>query len=157
MGRRGPIPRAESEDSVSGRNGYFRKTAALPSVAISDVVAPESVQSCPAAMAFWDKHAARLVTNKLLRPEQVDAFAILCHYHAEIEVLMARVAVEGLVVEAKQGPLLSPAARLLQQHRKDFAKLANDFGMTPAGEARIPRELAAKPGVNPLHQFGITG
>ena len=65
---------------------------------------------------------------------------------------------QGPVIDSKQGPIISPAARLLQQTRKDFQRLANDFGLTPAAEARIPKELdSGEDKSNPLTQFGITG
>jgi P27 family predicted phage terminase small subunit len=158
MGSRGPVPKADSFDTKHGRNTYHRKTPPLPAVDPSEVVPPKAVKGDRLALAFWKSHVPRLIAQKMLRPEQSESFGMLCQYHSEILTLKARVDEEGPVIETKQGPVISPAARLLQQTRKDWQKLANDFGLTPAAEARIPKEATdGKEAANPLTAFGITG
>ena len=139
MGRRGPIPKRDSERSATGRNTLHRKAALAPP---SDVTPPAIVQADEVAMAFWRRHAEALIQSHRLRPEQADSFGILACLHSEILVLMATVQASGAVIDTPKGPVPHPAAKLLRDARRDFVSLARDFGMTAASEARLPQEPA---------------
>jgi P27 family predicted phage terminase small subunit len=102
---------------------------------------PASVAKIPAALGFWERTAPILIADGRLAPDRVDAFAILCHLHSEIEQLAATVATEGWITATDKGQAASPVAKLLRDSRRDFVQLARDFGLTAAAAARIPQEL----------------
>lgn len=138
MGKRGPIPKPDSFDTAVGRNGYHRKSEALPAVPV-DV--PAVVLADEVALAFWRRHAETLIQSHRLRPEQADAFGVLACLHSDIVVLMATLQASGAVIDTQRGPMPHPAAKLLRDARRDFVALSRDFGMTAASEARLPHEV----------------
>lgn len=140
MGSRGPAPRPDSSETKRRRNTMYRKTPAVPA---GDIVAPESVTKVPAAAAFWGRTAPILIADGRLTADRIDAFAILCRLHAEIEQLADQVMAEGWITATDKGQAASPVAKLLRDSRRDFVTLARDFGLTAAAAARIPQE--AKP------------
>lgn len=140
MGKRGPIPKPGSFDTLIGRNGYHRAT---PSPEPVPVAVPALVQADEVALAFWRRHADTLIKARRLRPEQADAFGVLCCLHSEIVVLMATVQASGAVIDTQKGPVPHPAAKMLRDARRDFVALSRDFGMTAASESRLPHEPPA--------------
>ena len=139
MGSRGPAPKPTSERSKAGRNTMYRKKP-TPAPA-GDIAPPSSVAKIPAAVGFWGRTAPILIADGRLTPDRVDAFAILCHLHSEIEQLAGTVATEGWITATDKGQAASPVAKLLRDSRRDFVQLARDFGLTAAAAARIPQEL----------------
>jgi P27 family predicted phage terminase small subunit len=118
-------------------------TAPRPSTSTpaADLAPPDSVTKVPSALAFWDRNAPILQADGRLRAEQLDAFAILCRLHAEIEQLADQVASEGWITATDKGQAASPVAKLLRDARRDFVALARDYGLTAAAAARIPQEV----------------
>jgi phage terminase small subunit len=137
MGRRGPVPKPGSFDTIQGRNTYHRSA---PSPSPVPVDPPAIVQADEVALGFWNEHAPLLIESRRLRPEQAHALGVLCCLHSEILVLSAGVASAGHVIETPRGPVTNPAAKMLRDARRDFVSLAKEFGMTAASEARIPQE-----------------
>ena len=117
----------------------YRKTP-TPAAA-GDIAPPSSVAKIPSAIGFWERTAPILIADGRLTLDRVDAFAILCHLHSEIEQLAATVATEGWITATDKGQAASPVAKLLRDSRRDFVQLARDFGLTAAAAARIPQEL----------------
>ncbi len=138
MGSRGPAPRPDSSESKRRRNTMYRKTATPPATGIAP---PASVAKIPSALGFWERTTPILIADGRLTPDRVDAFAILCHLHSEIEQLAETVAAEGWITATDKGQAASPVAKLLRDSRRDFVTLARDFGLTAAAAARIPQEL----------------
>jgi P27 family predicted phage terminase small subunit len=116
----------------------YRKTATPPATGIAP---PASVAKIPSALGFWERTTPILIADGRLTPDRVDAFAILCHLHSEIEQLAETVAAEGWITATDKGQAASPVAKLLRDSRRDFVTLARDFGLTAAAAARIPQEL----------------
>ena len=137
MGSRGPAPRPDSSETKRRRNTMYRKTPAVPA---GDSAAPESVTKLSAAAAFWGRTAPILIADGRLTADRIDAFAILCRLHAEIEQLADQVMAEGWITATDKGQAASPVAKLLRDSRRDFVTLARDFGLTAAAAARIPQE-----------------
>jgi hypothetical protein len=140
MGRRGPIPRADSSETLRGRNTFHRAT---PSPEPVPVAPPAIVQADEVALRFWNEHAATLIEGRRIRPEQAQSFGLLCQLHSEIVLLTASVTGNGHVIDTPKGPVLNPAAKMLRDARRDFVSLAKEFGMTAASEARMPKEPPA--------------
>ena len=115
----------------------YRKT---PVSAAGDIKAPDWVKSVPAAAAFWDRIAPRLIADGRLVPEQADALGQLARIHADILQLQEQVAAEGWITASEKGQAASPVAKLLRDSRRDFVTLARDFGLTASSAARIPQE-----------------
>lgn len=147
MGRRGRLPDPNSKRSRAAV-ARVKQIAAVapPSPAAAsqrcEIVAPESVAKVPVAAAFWERNAPILTADGRLRPERVDAFAILCRLHSDIEQLTDQVSAEGWITATDKGQAASPVAKLLRDARRDFVALARDFGLTAAAAARIPQESA---------------
>lgn len=138
MGSRGPAPKPDSSESKRRRNTMYRKAPAAPPAAC--IAPPASVTKVPAALGFWERNAPILQADGRLRPEQLDAFAILCRLHADIEQLADQVDAEGWITATDKGQAASPVAKLLRDSRRDFVTLARDFGLTAAAAARIPQD-----------------
>jgi P27 family predicted phage terminase small subunit len=147
MGRRGRLPDPNSKKSRAAvarvqMLGHPAGAAARPGPAQAGDIAPTaSVQKVPLALAFWERTAPILIADGRLTADRVDAFAILCRLHAEIEQLADQVAAEGWITATEKGQAASPVAKLLRDSRRDFVTLARDFGLTAAAAARIPQEL----------------
>lgn len=146
MGRRGRLPDPSSKKSQAALARVKQLGAAAargpsPQAQPADIDPPASVQKIPAAMSFWDRTSPILVADGRLTADRVDAFAILCRLHAEIEQLQDQVAAEGWITATDKGQAASPVAKLLRDSRRDFVTLARDFGLTAAAAARIPQEL----------------
>ena len=144
MGSRGPIPDPKSGRSAACRNTRTKKkpppAPALAPAPAGGIDPPADVQAVPAALAFWNRVAPRLVDGGRLVLEQADSFAILCHLHAEILSLREQLAGEGWITATDKGQAASPVARLLRDSRRDFVQLARDVGLTAAAAARLPQE-----------------
>lgn len=138
MGSRGPIPDPKSGRSKTGRN--TRHKAASAAAPAGDIAPTASVEKVALALAFWERTAPILIADGRLTADRVDAFAILCRLHAEIEQLADQVAAEGWITATDKGQAASPVAKLLRDSRRDFVTLARDFGLTAAAAARIPQE-----------------
>lgn len=135
MGRRGPVPDPSSERSAKGRNTFARRGPSRP---IVEVYPPAAVLEDEAALEFWEGHAPTLVADGRLRPEQAEAFAILCHLFSDMRSLAARIAKDGIIIETARTVIPHPAVKLRREARRDFVSLCRDFGLTAASEARIP-------------------
>ena len=145
MGRRGRLPDPSSKKSQAAL-ARVKQLGAVASghasnATAADIDPPAAVQKVPAAMSFWDRTAPILIADGRLTADRVDAFAILCRLHAEIEQLADQVAAEGWITATEKGQAASPVAKLLRDSRRDFVTLARDFGLTAAAAARIPQEL----------------
>ena len=140
MGKRGPLPRADSTETARGRNTFARKGRARQG---SDVSPPDFVAADPAALAFWKSHAPLLVAAKRLRPEHAETFGLLCVLASECRALAAQVAAEGAVIGTARGTRANPACRLLRDARRDLFAFSRDFGLTSMSDARLPAEQPA--------------
>ena len=145
MGQRGRLPDPNSKRSRAAvARAKQIASAAPPSPPprpqASCLAPPASVSKVPAALGFWERNAPILQADGRLRPEQLDAFAILARLHADIEQLADQVDSEGWITATDKGQAASPVAKLLRDSRRDFVTLARDFGLTAAAAARIPQE-----------------
>ena len=132
MGARGPLPDPGSSNTAKRRNTYFR-----PAVAVTTTRAPRppaAVAARPAALAFWRDHAGDLAARGRLTGSTAAMFGVLCALVADVADLAAVIASDGWTIDGKP----HPAARLLRDARRDVVALATSFGLTPAGEARLP-------------------
>ena len=154
MGRRGPIPKPGSFDTVHGRNTFHRATPSPEPVPIDP---PLLVTSDEVALRFWNEHAGPLIEARRLRPEQAQSFALLCQLHSEIVLLTASVTGSGHVIDSPKGPVPNPAAKLLRDARRDFVSLAKEFGMTAASGARMPQEPPADVDADEAELRAFTG
>jgi P27 family predicted phage terminase small subunit len=146
MGRRGrlPDPNSGRSQAALARVQQIAGPNAMPAPAgfsAQDVQPTEAVLKSPAARDYWTRNAPILVADGRLRPERVDAFAILCRLHSDIEQLADQVAEEGWITATERGQAISPVAKLLRDARRDFVALARDFGLTAAAAARMPQEV----------------
>ena len=102
----------------------------------------------PAAIAFWNDKAAPLIADGRLNTQNVDSFAMLCQYHADELDCEALLAAEGLIIKTSKGMISHPATMLLARARRDFLRVAQDFGLTPVSYARLPSEKMSGPKIN---------
>ena len=148
MGRRGRLPDPNSKKSRAalararqlGAAAAEPKAKPSPPRSSSAIAIPASVTKVPTAASFWERNAPILIADGRLTADRIDAFAILCRLHAEIEQLADQVLAEGWITATDKGQAASPVARLLRDSRRDFVTLARDFGLTAAAAARIPQE-----------------
>ena len=80
--------------------------------------------------------------------QNIDSFAMLCQYHADELDCEAMLATEGLVIKTSKGVISHPATMLLARARRDFLRVAQDFGLTPVSYARLPAEKMSGPKIN---------
>ncbi len=139
MGSRGPVPNPNSSESKRGRNTLHRKQTGSPGKA-SPVEPPDFIAANPPALAFWQKHAPALIAAKRLQPLQAECFGIICEQAAEVRILSAAVATEGLLIDGARGPRPNPKVRLLRDARRDLLAAARGFGLDAASDARLPAE-----------------
>ena len=132
MGARGPLPDPRSNNSAIRRNTLSRRSPAA--TATRTPRPPAAVAARPAALQFWRDHAGDLTDRGRLTPATTAMLGLLCGLMADVADLAAVVAAEGWTIDGKP----HPAARLLRDARRDAVALATSFGLTPAGEARLP-------------------
>lgn len=132
MGARGPLPDPGSSNTSKRRNTYYRRSPAA--TATRTPRPPAAVAARPAALRFWRDHAGDLTDRGRLTPGTAAMFGMLCGLVADADDLASAIASEGWLVDGKP----HPAARLLRDARRDAVALATSFGLTPAGEARLP-------------------
>lgn len=156
MGRRGPPPRPDSNETARGRNTYHAKKVALPPPV--PVEMPATLARYSEAAWFWKQYAPHLIEAGYLRPQHAEAFASMCELYGDMLRYKAILAAEGEIVASPRGlPVAHPAVKMLRDTRRDFAQLAKEFGMTALATARIPKEEDDGEAANPLQAFGITG
>ena len=73
---------------------------------------------------------------------------MLCQYHADEQDFEKILAEEGVVIKTSKGMISHPATMLLSRARRDFLRMAQDFGLTPASYARLPAEKSSGPKIN---------
>jgi P27 family predicted phage terminase small subunit len=144
MGRRGRLPDPNSKRSQAAVARARQIGAAAPKPAAktesTSLAPPPSVAKVPTALGFWERNAPTLIADGRLTSDRIDAFAICCRLHADIEQLADQVYTEGWITATDKGQAASPVAKLLRDARRDFVALARDFGLTAAAAARLPQE-----------------
>jgi P27 family predicted phage terminase small subunit len=135
MGTRGRKP---SPGSVRSARGEYRGRQAK-GVAPA-VTPPAKLLKRPAAVAFWQDKAPPLIADGRLNTQNLDSFVMLCQYHADELDCEAMLEAEGLVIKTSKGMISHPATMLLARARRDFLRMALEFGLTPASYARLPAE-----------------
>ena len=133
MGKRGRKP---SPGSIRYQRGEYR--GAQPRMDTSSVSPPPRIHHRPAAMTFWIDHAPALIADGRLNPLNVDSFTILCQYHADEHDCQVIVDQQGSIIKTPRGVQEHPAERLKNRARRDFLRMAQEFGLTPASYARLP-------------------
>ena len=95
MGRRGRLPDPNSKRSQAALARAKQIGAAAPKPAAkaesTQLDPPPSVAKVPAALGFWQRNAPTLIADGRLTSDRVDAFAICCRLHADIEQLADQV------------------------------------------------------------------
>ena len=140
--RRGPQPDPHSAATRKGDNTlkYPTRLKAEP----GRVLPPAHVRNNPRALAFWKKHADRLVADLRLQASQVEAFALLCVTHATILNLADQLAAEGYTITTSRGGVVAhPMAQIQAQQQRLFVTLSKEFGMTAASQSKIPLREAS--------------
>lgn len=127
-----------SPDSVRAQRGAYR--GRQPRLDGSTVTPPAHMMGKPAAVAFWNDKAPPLLADGRLNSQNVDSFVLLCQYHAEALEHQAKIDAEGTVIKTTKGMVPHPATMLLSRARRDFLRVAQDFGLTPVSYARLPAE-----------------
>lgn len=151
MGSRGPVPNPHSSESRRGRNTMYRRPAGSAAKQ-KPVEPPDFVKEKPAALAFWSQHAPALAAAKRLQPLQAETFGVLCEMFADLRLLTAAVASEGLLIETARGPRPNPKVGLLRDARRDLLAAARGFGLDAISDARLPAE-PPEPEPNALDEF----
>lgn len=136
MGRRGPQPKPVALKLLEGNPGKRPLRAKV-------AAAPASAVSCPAwltgeARAEWRRLAPPLTKAGLLTPLDRSAFATYCESFASWKQCLHVVEVNGPLYLSATGRLLArPEVGMAQTFAKEVRELAAQFGMTPAGRARL--------------------
>lgn len=133
-----PEPRALK--LLKGETRPSRVPSWEPEAEPGSVVAPASLS--PDALEVWDTHAPELERIGLLRPRNVDTFAILCAAIVEWRKAAALLSATGPVVKGKDAPLVSnPAAREFARFAELVRRYSIEFGMTPGAVTAMGRQL----------------
>ena len=135
MGKRGRKP---SPGSVRSLRGEYR--GAQPRMDTTSLVPPADLMKRPAAIQFWQDKSGPLIADGRLNPQNVDSFVLLCQYHADELDYTTTIEAEGSIIKTARGMQEHPAERLKSRARRDFLRVAQDFGLTPASYARLPAE-----------------
>jgi len=143
MGRRGPKPSPGSVRSTRGKYRGRQTGTVAPTV-----TPPAKLLKRPAAVAFWQDKAPPLIADGRLNTQNLDSFVMLCQYHADELDCEAMLEAEGLVIKTSKGMISHPATMLLARARRDFLRMALEFGLTPASYARLPAEKSNGQKVN---------
>ena len=135
MGTRGRKPSPGSVRSTRGEYRGRQTKGVAP-----EVTPPAKLLKRPAAVAFWQDKAPPLIADGRLNTQNLDSFVMLCQYHADELDCEAMLEAEGLVIKTSKGMISHPATMLLARARRDFLRMALEFGLTPASYARLPAE-----------------
>ena len=107
---------------------------------------PSQLQGNAVATAFWEAQSGPLVADGRLNAENCDSFTMLCQYAADAEAAKAMLDAQGTVIVTTKGMVAHPATMLLERARRSFVRVAQEFGMTPASYARLPKQRDATSG-----------
>jgi P27 family predicted phage terminase small subunit len=113
-----------------------------------EVVPP--VKLPPAAQAVWDRLAPDLITQRVLTPWDVDAFAAYCAAVALWKTASAEVLGEAGSPTSREGSHW-PALRLMTEAQRIMHQFGAKFGLTPADRVALGRaaDSGDGPGVGP--------
>ena len=143
MPGRGPQPTPGSQSYARGKHRGRQSKESPPGM-----TPPARLLKRPAAIAFWKDKAPPLIADGRLNVQNVDAFVMLCQYHADEQDCEAILESDGVIIKTSKGVVSHPATMLLARARRDFLRAAMEFGLTPASYARLPAEKSNGQKVN---------
>jgi P27 family predicted phage terminase small subunit len=91
------------------------------------------------ARSEWERVVPGLTRLDLLKPEDRAALAAYCESWATFVAATARVAADGLTIEAKQGTLPHPAVGIARAAGRELRAWAAHFGLSPSAEVGLGR------------------
>jgi P27 family predicted phage terminase small subunit len=133
-----PEPRALK--LLKGETRPSRVPSWEPEAEDGDVAPPASLS--PDAAELWEQYAPELARAGLLRPRNVETFAIWCAAVVEWRKSAALLAATGPVVKGKDAALVSnPASREFARYAELVRRFSIEFGMTPGAVTAMGRQL----------------
>jgi P27 family predicted phage terminase small subunit len=169
MGRRGPKPQPASIKEAKGNAGR-RPIGSDPALPADQTVDGASVAEASSAieppdwlkkegLVVWERHAPRLVAQRLLTATDVAPFARYCRNFARWLKMQRIIDKEGETYESESahGKLkrAHPAFLIADRIERGLLAIEDRFGINPAERQRIYAARAAS-GIRPNDLFGGT-
>lgn len=139
------VPRQRSPEPrqlklLKGETRPSRVPTWEPEAEPGDVEPPGSMSGD--ALALWDQYAPELVRAGLLRPRNVETFAIWCAAVVEWRKAARILAATGPVIVGRDGQSVSnPASREFGRYAEVIRRFSIEFGMTPGAVTAMGRQL----------------
>lgn len=90
------------------------------------------------AAKLWRKLAPQMTASGMLKSTDLHALEMLCLHWAAARRAWKLLDKGGILIKGRQGdPVKNPAQYVWRSEAQAFAKLASEFGLTPAARSRI--------------------
>ena len=89
------------------------------------------------AFAEWESIVDIFRDQKLLKACDANALGIYCESVARLQEAEIAIQREGMVVEGRDGPRISPYVRIAENERKNILAFMKEFGFTPLARSRV--------------------
>lgn len=94
------------------------------------------------AAAIWASYADELQVAGLLRPRNIDMFAVFCSAISEWRKAAHVMAMTGPIIKGRDQAMVSnPASREFARYSEIVRRYAIEFGMTPGAVTAMGRQL----------------
>lgn len=135
MAGRKPIP-TEVRKARGVRSHKAKRT--------DEPIAPPGAPEMPkhlskAAKELWPRKVEELMAMNVLSPAHGELLAIYCEAVVDEAAAKLRIAKEGSIIDTPFGKKVHPAVRLRREAAHLAAKIAAEFGMTPASQTRAAK------------------
>lgn len=134
MARPGPAPKPTRLRVLEGETRPSRLNHAQPVPPEGDVVAPEHLG--PDALAVWVATMGQIAAMRLVTPADTEALASYCEAVVQRRRAWAVLQASAPLIRGQRGNLVrNPAMQVWRDAATVQAKMAAEFGLTPAARA----------------------
>lgn len=133
MSKPGPLAVSDEARELAGNPG--KRTKRVPK-------APSGVPTIPKdlpadARLHWRRIVPVLGRLGIVSPLDQVALADMCTVIERLQACERDIQERGVLVDGERGLVKNPACQLAREYRQSLQRWATEFGLTPAGRARL--------------------
>lgn len=143
MGVGGPVALPSGLKEITG----FRESRIPgdePKPDLGEPDEPDYIRDDPVAHGEWVRVVETLRGKQVLTIADGGSLALLCRYYSIMTVARLEIAQSGYLVEGyRKYKVANPLARVEREAMHDYARMLEQFGLTPSSRSRIQRSANA--------------